>query len=102
MDPSISAATLDAVREALSKPVANGSGLAKATATTPGVSQASLLYGYSLEAPAKTLVPILTPLRNRLPRKGGGHGTAVEWKAVTAINTTNLDPGVAEGSRGTG
>ena len=101
MDPSISAATLDAVREALSKPVANGSDLAKATATTPGISTSSLLYGYNLEAPAKTLVPILTPLRNRLPRKGGGHGTAVEWKAVTAINTTNLDPGVAEGSRGT-
>jgi hypothetical protein len=100
MDPSISVQTLEAVRQALSAPMP-AMELAKATATTAGVQVGSLLYGYNLEAPAKTLVPILTPLRNRFPRKGGGHGTAVEWKAVIAVNATHLSPGVAEGSRGT-
>jgi hypothetical protein len=100
MDPSISQATLDAVRAALLAPV-SGNMLAKASETTQGITTTTGMYGYNLEAPAKTLVPILTPLRNRTPRKGGGHGTAVEWKAVTNVNATNLRPGVAEGSKGT-
>jgi hypothetical protein len=55
---------------------------------------------YNLEAPALSLYPLNTPLRNFIPRKGGGTGTAVNWRAVRAINTNNTDPGIAPGHRG--
>lgn len=58
------------------------------------------LQGYDLEAPAKLLYPVITPLRNSIPRVGGGIGTAVNWRAITGINTTSVRPGVSEGNRG--
>lgn len=58
------------------------------------------LVNYDLQRPALSLVPVLTPLRNRIPRTTGRGGTATNWKAVTAINTQNLAPGVSEGNRG--
>lgn len=63
-------------------------------------SATSGLTAYSLEAPAKTLFPVLTPLRNIIPRVGGGTGIQANWRAVTAINTNNMDAGVSEGNRG--
>lgn len=58
------------------------------------------LASYDLEAPAKLLYPVLTPLRNSTPRVGGGVGTAVNWRAITGINTDNMEIGVGEGQRG--
>jgi hypothetical protein len=58
------------------------------------------LTAYSLEAGAKVLYPVLTPLRNMIPRVGGGEGTQANWKAITGINTTNMSAGVSEGNRG--
>ena len=58
------------------------------------------LQAYSLEAPAKTLVPIMTPLRNKISRVSGGFGTQANWKAITNINVGNQRIGVAEGKRG--
>lgn len=55
---------------------------------------------YDLEAPAKTLYPVMTPLRNRIARVGGGMGTAVNWRAITGINVNKLAGGVSEGNRG--
>lgn len=55
---------------------------------------------YNLEAGAKQLYPMLTPLRNSIPRVGGGYAIQANWKAYTGINTTNLDGGVSEGQRG--
>lgn len=72
--------------------------LAKAW-TQPG-STTTGLATYALEAPAKLLFPVLTPLRNDTPRVGGGRGTADNWRAITGINTTNIDAGVTEGRRG--
>jgi hypothetical protein len=58
------------------------------------------ITNYNLEAPALSLYPLNTPLRNFIPRKGGGTGTAVNWRAVRAINTNGTDPGIAPGHRG--
>lgn len=81
--------------------------LAKAALGTPddsvrkGITQASGLVAYNLEAPSKKLVPVITPLRNAIPRvQSGKGGTAVNWKAITGINTGSLASGVSEGNRG--
>lgn len=58
------------------------------------------IAGYDLEAPAKLLIPVITPLRNMLPRVSGKGGVSAQWRAVTGINTNNIGPGVAEGTRG--
>jgi hypothetical protein len=58
------------------------------------------LQAYDLEAPSKKLYPVLTPLRNMLPRRGGGFAIQANWKAITAINTGNVRPGITEGKRG--
>jgi hypothetical protein len=102
MDAATNQATLAAIREALSGPATVApDDLAKATATTQGISTSTLDYGYNLEAPAKSLIPVLTPERNEIPRQTGGFGTGVNWKAFTGLNTTTLSPGVAEGGVGT-
>lgn len=64
-----------------------------------GVTQATGLVAYDLQAPAKQLFPVLTPLRNKIPRVSGGGGTATNWKAVTAINANKLRGAVPEGKR---
>lgn len=58
------------------------------------------LVNYDLTGPAKKLYPVLSPLRNALPRVMGNGDTATRWKAITAINPANLSPGVGEGKRG--
>lgn len=86
--------TLDAMRAARANP---------SEEITRAFSVSTGLIGYDLEAPAKTLYPFfewLTPLRNRIPRVKGNGSNAVNWKAVTGINTTNVHPGVSEGQRG--
>jgi hypothetical protein len=64
-----------------------------------GITQATGLVWYDLQAPAKQLFPVLTPLRNVIPRVSGGGGTATNWKAVTGINTAALRGFVPEGKR---
>lgn len=64
-----------------------------------GITQATGLVAYDLQAPAKNLFPVLTPLRNKLPRVSGGGGTATNWKRVTGINTASLRGFVPEGTR---
>ncbi|NLR74217.1 hypothetical protein [Leeia aquatica] len=58
------------------------------------------LTAYDLQAPALTLYPVLTPLRNKIPRVSGKGGTQASWRAITGINVNNLAAGVAEGRRG--
>ena len=102
MDAATNQATLEAIRDALSgAATADPDALAKASATTQGISTSTLDYGYNLETPAKSLIPVLTPERNEITRQTGGFGTGVNWKAFTALNTTKLSPGVSEGGIGT-
>lgn len=88
-------AVLKALGEAMKKPIPD----ALAKAWVQSGSPTSGITAYDLEAPAKQLVPVLTPLRNIIPRVGGGVGTAVNWRAVTAINTALMEIGVSEGNR---
>lgn len=106
MNPSAAAITqetLDAVRSSLSDPSALvdmvGAPLRK-DATTTGITTGLGLVGVNLEAPSKKLFPVLSPLRNRIPRRAAAVGsTAVQWKAITKINAGRLKPGVSEGER---
>src|ERR1700730_8385944 len=49
------------------------------------------LLAYDLQAPAKNLYPFLTPLRNIIPRIGGGIGAATNWRVVSAITGSGWD-----------
>lgn len=73
-------------------------GFAKATFAQSG-SATSGLTAYDLEAPAKLFYPVLTPLRNMIPRVSGKGGIQANWRAITNVNTANLDAGVSEGNR---
>ncbi|HLY53956.1 MAG TPA: hypothetical protein VKS60_00280 [Stellaceae bacterium] len=73
--------------------------LAKAGWTAPG-SFPTGIQSWPLEAPAKSLFPVLTPLRNRIPRMLAEGGVQANWKAITGINTSLVEPGVSDGNRG--
>lgn len=91
----VTAETLAAIK----KVMGNGQGLEKAETITT----ANGLVAYDLEAPSKNLYPIITPLRNRIPRvtRGAGAGTAANWKEVSAIIGSGITsmPWVPEGQR---
>jgi hypothetical protein len=65
------------------------------------ISTATGLVAYDLQAPAKNLYPTATPIRNRLPRVGGGIGTATNWRQVNNIIGSGFDAmgWVPEGQR---
>ncbi|MGH6862677.1 MAG: hypothetical protein ACRECN_00125 [Methylocella sp.] len=62
-------------------------------------SATSGLTFYDLELGAKFLYPVLTPLRNMIPRVSGKGGIQAAWRAITAINTTGLRFGVSSANR---
>jgi hypothetical protein len=72
---------------------------------TPMQKGVSLSYGltyYDLQAPAKNLYPIITPLRNAVPRIKRTHpGDATHWKQVNSILGSGYDAmgWVPEGQR---
>jgi hypothetical protein len=84
--------TLDLVKGALAAP---DDRIAKTITTATG------LVAYDLQAPAKNLYPFVTPIRNALPRVGGGTGTATNWRQVTALIGSGFDAmgWVPEGQR---
>src|SRR3954465_4580358 len=86
--------TLDMAKAALGAPMTEE--LAK------GVSVSTGLTYYDLQAPAKNLYPIYTPIRNRLPRvKRTNPGDAARWKAINSILGSGYDAmaWVPEGQR---
>jgi hypothetical protein len=94
---------LDLMKQAQANPASPPEDIFKAstwpTGAPSGAATAGLTY-YDLEAPAKKTYPVITPLRNRIARVGGGKGTAINWKAITGINTNGLEGGVSSGNRG--
>jgi hypothetical protein len=62
-------------------------------------TQATGLVWYDLEAPAKIIYPVITPLRNMIARVDGKGSTATHWKAITGVNITGVRAGVSEGNR---
>jgi hypothetical protein len=49
------------------------------------------LVAYDLQAPAKNLYPVATPIRNKIPRVGGGIGLATNWRQVNSIAGSGFD-----------
>jgi hypothetical protein len=73
--------------------------LGKSTFTQSGSATSGLTY-YDLELGAKFVYPVLTPLRNEIPRVSGKGGIQAAWRAVTGVNTGGLRIGVSAGNRG--
>jgi hypothetical protein len=84
--------SMDLVKTALAQPNAD---LAKSISTATG------LLAYDLQAPSKNLYPFVTPIRNVMPRVGGGVGGATNWRQVNAIIGSGFDAmgWVPEGQR---
>src|ERR1700687_721933 len=84
--------TIDLVRGALNTPDDR---------TPKTISTSTGLVAYDLQAPAKNLYPVVTPIRNGIPRVGGGTGTATNWRQVTALTGSGFDSmgWVPEGQR---
>ena len=68
--------------------------LAKSFTTSSG------LVAYDLQPKALQLYPVITPLRNSIPRLVNGTGTGTHWNAITGINAGNMSIGISEGNRG--
>jgi hypothetical protein len=95
---------LDRLKTAQQKPLGdprfkNLMGLEKST-YSESTSATSGLTFYDLELGAKFLYPVLTPLRNTIPRVSGKGGIQAAWRAITAINTSGLRFGVSSANRG--
>lgn len=73
--------------------------LAKSTFSQSASATSGLTF-YDLELGAKMLYPVLTPLRNEIPRVSGKGGIQAAWRAVTKINSSGVRIGVSGGNRG--
>jgi hypothetical protein len=85
LGPTISDETVALVRQAMAD-------------TTRAITSASGLIGYELEAPAKVVVPVITPVINMLPRRKGAGIDVVHWKAITSFDTARGWGTLAEGA----
>ncbi len=65
--------------------------------TQRSITSQTGLTGYLLEEPAKAIVPVITPLRNMIPRKAGPGAPSVNWKAITSFDTNRTLGTVSEG-----
>jgi len=92
---STTQATLDLIKASRQAP---NNELAKAW--TQSNSAVSGITAYDLEGPAKQLYPVITPLRNKLPRVVGGVGIQANWRAITGVNVNGLSIGLGQGNRG--
>lgn len=92
MDQNVTQETLDMVKGALSQ---TSNDISKSITTANG------LAAYDLQAPAKNLYPIYTPLRNKIARVAGGVGVATNWRQVRAILGSGFDNNgwIPEGQR---
>ena len=83
--------TLNLIKQAHAR---NGDNIQK------NITTANNLVAYDLQAPAKNLYPVQTPIRNTLPRTGG-IGTATNWRTVRNIIGSGFDAmgWVPEGQR---
>jgi hypothetical protein len=72
--------------------------MGKSTFNQSGSATSGLTF-YDLEAGAKFLYPVLTPLRNMIPRVSGRGGIQAAWRAITGVNVNNVRIGVSPGNR---
>lgn len=79
---SLTAETMAQLQAALGKAYDGKTNQPLNKAVTTGTG----LVFYDLQAPAKNLYPVITPLRNAVPRVSGKGGTATNWKQITSIS----------------
>lgn len=91
----LAAETLALMKQAQANP---NNELAKAFTQSGSAIQG--ITAYDLEPAAKKLYPVITPLRNRIPRVSGKGGIQANWRAITGININGLSAGVGQGNRG--
>lgn len=86
--------------EAIARTIMAQAGLDSAS-VEKSISTATGLIAYDLQAPAKELYPVYTPIRNVIPRVGGGIGVATNWRQINAITGSGWDAmgWVPEGQR---
>jgi hypothetical protein len=89
---------METTQESLTKTV---EGVKDSTKLEKAIDTGAGLMGYSLEAPAKQLVPFASPLRNIIPRKVSKTGDSTHWKAITEVNAAGKATAI-EGARGNG
>jgi len=87
--------TLDLLKQAGKTP-----DLELAKAWNQSGSVISGITAYDLEPAAKKLYPVITPLRNAIPRVSGKGGIQANWRGITGINTNGMSAGVGQGNRG--
>lgn len=89
--------SLQKIKDAMGRPILDE---VLAKAFTESNSATTGLTYYDLQEGALALYPVVTPLRNKIPRVGAGRGIQANWKAVTGININSIAVGVSEGNRG--
>jgi hypothetical protein len=94
MGSNVSQETIDLIKTAMQTDISKASTFSQSGNAVQG------LTAYELESPAKKIYPVLTPLRNEIPRVGNGRGIQANWRAITAINPTGVRAGVSGGNRG--
>jgi hypothetical protein len=100
MSSRLTKETLDLYKQIQAKPITDRGDFAKAQGWSQSGSQLTGLTSYDLEPLLGHLYPVITPLRDEIPRKTGGIGIQANWKAITAIDTAYGGVGVSEGNRG--
>jgi hypothetical protein len=102
VDPNVVRQTLDEIAKAQKAAIPDPrmpEQLAKSTFSQSASATSGMTF-YDLELGAKLIYPVLTPLRNMIPRVPGKGGIQAAWRAVTGVNTTNIRAGVSGGNRG--
>ncbi|ACB94286.1 hypothetical protein [Beijerinckia indica] len=97
----MASSALEVLEKLKAAPVMDNPHLAKANGTflQSGSATGGLTY-YDLDLGAKLVYPVLTPLRNVIPRVSGRGGIQASWRAITAINASGMRVGVSESNRG--
>lgn len=77
-------------------------GLAAKLTKSDTINNATGLLWYDLRPVVQLLYPFkeLIPCISKLPRVDADGGNAFHWLRITAVNNTNVSPGVSEGNRG--
>lgn len=90
--------TIALYREIAAKPVSVDGEIAKGFSQSGSAVQG--LTSYDLDPVLGHLYPVLTPLRDMIPRSVGGKGIQANWRAITGIDTSYAGVGISEGNRG--
>jgi hypothetical protein len=89
MEPEVRKELHDDLKKAMSTPLEldpNATQLVKDATATIGMTTAGGLTPYALEGPAYNVWPLVTPLRNEMPRRVVG-GTGMNYKVITKIDS---------------